>query len=276
MISRLGVPSSISKLPGLLDVAADRDELRAGRVLHADLGVALGAELDDVRQRRQRLDVVDQRRALVEALVGGERRLQARVAAFALERVEQAGLLAADVGAGAAVQDERAVEARAEDVAAEVAGLVGLGDRRVEHVGLLLVLAADVDERLRRVDRVGGDDDALDQLMRVLLHQLAVLERPGLGLVGVDDDVLLHRALRDERGLRAHREAGAAAPAQAGGLERVDQRRARRLERLAQRAVAAAALVDLARREARLVDVLEQQDVGHVRATFGSAHGPAR
>ena len=92
-------------------VAGHRDDLRAGRLLGAELAEPVGAVLDDVRDVRERLDVVDQRRALVEALVGGERRLQPRVAALALERVEQRGLLAADVGAGAAVHDQAAREA---------------------------------------------------------------------------------------------------------------------------------------------------------------------
>ena len=60
----------------------------------------------------QRLDVVDQRRSVVQALDRRERRLQPRVAALALQRVEQPGLLAADVGAGAAVQDQRDREVR--------------------------------------------------------------------------------------------------------------------------------------------------------------------
>ena len=56
------------------------------------------------------------------------------------------GLLAADVGAGAAVQDQLERVAGAEDVLAQVAGRLGLGDRRLEDVRLELVLAADVDE----------------------------------------------------------------------------------------------------------------------------------
>ena len=52
------------------------------------------------------------------------------------------------------------------------------------------------------------------------------LNVPGLGLVGVADEVLVHRALGEERRLLAHREAGAAAAAQAGGLDLV--RRPRR------------------------------------------------
>ena len=73
-------------------------------------------------------------------------------------------------------------------------------------------------ERLR-ARRVGGDDDPLDQRVRRLLHQFAVLEGARLGLVRVADEVLVHRALRQERDLLAHREARAAAAAQARGFE---------------------------------------------------------
>ena len=100
------------EVAGPLHVARDRHELGAGRVALAELAVPVGAVLDDDRRVAERLDVVDQRRALVEALVGGERRLEARVAALALERVEQAGLLAADVGALAAVDDQRRTSGR--------------------------------------------------------------------------------------------------------------------------------------------------------------------
>ena len=175
---------------------------------------------DDVRDVHQRLDVVDQRRALVEALERGERRLQARVAALALERVEQRGLLAADVGAGAAVDDQVERVVGAEDALAEVARRARLGERGVEDVGLVLVLAADVDEGAVDARRPRRDDHALDQQVRVLLHQLAVLEgarartrrrcRRGTcpsSPLGRKDDLL------------AHREAGAAAAAHARGLE---------------------------------------------------------
>ena len=65
----------------------------------------------------------------VEAGHRGERRAQPRLAAAALEGVEQRRLLAADVGPGAGVHDEVEVVARAVDVLAEVAGGVRLGDR---------------------------------------------------------------------------------------------------------------------------------------------------
>ncbi len=124
-----------------LHVAGHRHQLGAGRGLGAELGVLLAAHPEDVGNGGQRLDVVDQRRAVVQALDGGEGRLQARVAALALERVEQAGLLAADVGAGAPVEDEADRQVRAEDPLAQVAGFGRLGDRRLEDVGLVGVLA---------------------------------------------------------------------------------------------------------------------------------------
>jgi hypothetical protein len=62
----------------------------------------------------------------------------------------------------------------------EQPGVARLDQCGVEDVRNLLVLAADVDERAVRAGCVGADDDALDQPVRVLGHQLAVLEGPGL------------------------------------------------------------------------------------------------
>ena len=113
---------------GLVHVARHREDARAGRAVDAELGVLLAAHLHDVRHRRQRLDVVDDGRLRVEALDRGERRPDARHAALALERLEQRGLLAADVRARAAVHDDVAVEAGAEDVLAEEALGARVGD----------------------------------------------------------------------------------------------------------------------------------------------------
>src|SRR6185312_10850088 len=199
--------------------AGDRDDLGAGRLLGAELAEPLGAVGDDPRHVGERIHVVDQGRPAVEALDCREWRLQPRVAALALERVEQRRLLAADVGAGAAVDDQLEVPVGAEDVGPEVTRLVGFGDRGVEDVGLRVVLAADEDEGVAGVGGERGDRDPLDQLVRVALHQLAVLEGARLGLVGVAAEVLGHFAAGQERGLFAHREAGAAAAAQARVFE---------------------------------------------------------
>ena len=113
--------------------------------------------------------------------------------------------------------------------------------------------------------------DALDEHVRALLHELAVLEGAGLGLVGVADEVLVHRALGQEGDLLAHREAGAAAPADGRHLELVQDLGGRHRERLAQGVVAAAARVHVESVQAGLVDVLEQQQLAHDDAALGSA-----
>ena len=136
--------------------------------------------LHDPRHVRQRLDVVDDRRLHVEALGRREeRRLEPRHAPVALEALDQRGLLADDVGPGAPVQDDVDGEVGPEDVLADVAG----GVRVVERLRRALLgerqLAADVEERLLAPDRVAGDQDALDQLVRVALESRRSLNVPG-------------------------------------------------------------------------------------------------
>ena len=242
-----------------LHAPGDRDHLGPRRLLGAEALEPVGAVVDDVGEVGERLDVVDQRRAAVEALDGRKRRLQPRVAALALERVEERRLLAADVRAGAAMDDELDLRAGVEDVGPQVVGVVCLGHRPVEHVRDLPVLAADEDERLPGADRDRRDRNSLDQLVRVLHHQLAVLERARLGLVGVAAHVLAHVPVRQERALLSHREARAAAAAQARVLERGEQiGRVELAGRTLERCVTAVAAIALDRREPGLVDVAEE------------------
>ena len=215
------------------NVAGEREDARARRVGRgADLRVLLRAELDDLRDGRDRLDVVDQARRGVEAGDGRERRLRARLAALALERLEQRRLLAADVRAGAAVEDDRD--------AAEQLRLVHLLERRLDHLELVQVLAADVDEDLVAADRVRRDQAALDQPVRDGEHDLAVLEGARLRLVRVDDEVgRLAGALREEARLAAGREEGAAAAAEARVEDLLDDLRRLHRARLRERLEAA-------------------------------------
>ena len=81
--------------------------------------------------------------------------------------------------------------AAAEDVVAEVAARLGVGDRLGEALDGQRVLGAHVDVALVRADRVAADEHALDDGVRVALEDGAVHERAGVALVGVADDVLL-------------------------------------------------------------------------------------
>ena len=199
------------------DVSGEREDASAGRVLEAELRVLGAAEFEHRRCGRDRLDVVDGGRRRVEARDGGERRLRPRLAALSLERLEQRGLLAADVGAGAAVEDDR-------DAVEDVLG-AHLLERRDEHLVLRLVLTADIDEHVRRLDRMCGDQRALEEAERDAEHDLAVLEGARLGLIGVDHEVVRLRELvrlRDEAPLHPGWEERTAAAPQARGLEFVD------------------------------------------------------
>ena len=150
---------------------------------------------------------------------GGFRR---GMALLALQALQQRRLLAADVGAGAVVDEE--VEVPAVDVVlADQLGLVGLGDRRLQVLALADELAAHVDVAGVRAHGEGGEQRALDQQVRIVPHDLAVLAGAGLGLVRIDHEVGGPRiALGHERPLEAGREARAAAPAQARDLDLVD------------------------------------------------------
>src|SRR5690606_4549835 len=203
---------------GALHVAGDAEDAGAGVVGRADLGVGLAADVHDVLHVAEGLDVVDDGRALVEAEHRREvGRLDAGVGAFAFEGLDEAGLLATDVGAGAAVNVDLAAVTGAENVLADEALGLRLGDGFFKDTGAFGHLAADVDVGLLHVVGEARDHGALDQLVRILVHDVAVFERAGLGFVGVDDEVdgLAAFAI-NERPLEAAREAGAAAAAQAG------------------------------------------------------------
>ena len=65
-------------------------------------------------------------------------------------------------------------------VGADQPRLVGLGDSRLQPLLLQHVLAADVDVTFVRLHRDAGDQAALDQEVRIVAHDLAILARAGL------------------------------------------------------------------------------------------------
>ena len=195
-------------------MAREAEQLGPGRALGPDPGEGLAAVGHDAQDVGQRLDVVDDRRLAEQPDLDRERRLVARLAALALDRLEERRLLAADVGAGAAPELDVEGEARAQDVVAEEAGLAGTVDG-VGHARLGLgVLAADVEVALRGAGREGGDRHRLDGRERVALEQDAVLERARLGFVGVADEVVGLRGLGGDRGPLATGREGRAATAE--------------------------------------------------------------
>ena len=119
----------------LVHMAGDAEDFCPGVARTADRREPRRAALQDRRRDGDRLDIVDRRRAAVEADLRRERGLQARLALLALEAFEQPGFLAADIGAGAAVQVHVDVVARAAGVLADQPGVVGLVDRGLRGGG---------------------------------------------------------------------------------------------------------------------------------------------
>ena len=222
--SRRVIPSGASNWPGRR-TWPDRLKIpKPGGLVGAHALEPVRAVQQDRRDRGDALDVVDDGRTRVEPGHGRERRLQAGLAATALERVEERGLLAADVGAGTGVHGDLEVEPGAEDVLAEVARRIRLLDRLEQPPVDVDDLAAQVDEGVVAADGERGDGHALDEEVRRGHHQRDVLAGARLGLVGVDDEVARAAVRRrQERPLQAGGEAGAATAAQTGVLGHVDE-----------------------------------------------------
>src|SRR5439155_19679849 len=90
----------------LVDVAADRHQPRARRLVGPKLRVGGAAVVDDPRHGREALDAVQHPRPTPCALHGGEWGTGSRLGALALKRLEERRLLAADVGAMAAIEPD--------------------------------------------------------------------------------------------------------------------------------------------------------------------------
>ena len=195
--------------PAVPDIAGELDRHRPARSAEADRRHRPRApSLEDERHRRQAQHIVDHRRLAEQPDMRRQRRLGADLAALALDRIEQRGLLAADIGAGADPHLERE---RRDDVRRRARSPRCIDADRER------IFRADIDIAVLRADRVAGDRHALDQAEGIALHQHAVGEGAAVALVGVADDEF-SSARRIEHGLPFDpgRKARAAAPAQAG------------------------------------------------------------
>ena len=208
----------------LVDVTGDAEQLRAGIVGTAEARKPLRAAAQDGRHNGDRLHVVHRRRATIEACVGREWRLQAWLALLAFEAFEQRRFLAADIGPGAVV-DVKVEVPTIDVVLADQLGFIRLLHRLLERVALRDVFAANIDIALVGAHRAARHHAAFNQQVRIMAHDLAILAGAGLGLVGVDDQIVrtITHFLGHEGPLQAGGEAGAAAPAQARRLDLVAQ-----------------------------------------------------
>src|SRR5262245_12440580 len=241
---------------GLLHMAADAEQLRPAVLLGSELGEPLGAVRDDRWQVAERLDVVDRGRAVVETRHRGKGRLDPRLRPLAFERLDERGLLAGLVGAGAAMNHDVAVEAAAHDVLAGIPLCVRLRELRLEHLLDVIELAADVDVGDLRADRPAADQAALEEQVRVPLHEHVILERARLALVRVARDVLREwRVLQYELPLQSGWEPCPATAAKSRSLDDLDDVLRLSRQRLLQAQVALVLQIEVQREAVRLADV---------------------
>ena len=139
-----------------------------------------------------------------------------------------------------------------------------------------MVLAADVDERRVHLERIRRDQQPLDELVRALVDEVAVLEAPRLELVGVAAQVAREDVLGQERPLHPGREPRPSPAADVARLHLGDQRlRGELLERVAQALVPADLLVPLQRLQGVGAEVLGEQLVLSHRRSHRSARSHA-
>ena len=205
---------------GVLDGAAQREDLGALALLGAGAGEPLRSPEDDGGDVGERLHVVEHAGLVPETLDRRERRPRTGLAALALDGAHEGGLLAADEGARAHADLEVELEVGAHDVLAQETVLAGLLDGILQTLDGQRVLGPQVDVALLRADGIGADGHALDEAVRVALQDRAVHEGAGVALVGVADDVLdVALGLAGELPLETGGEAGAAAAAQAAAQD---------------------------------------------------------
>src|SRR6266702_1647917 len=107
--------------PALTNIAGKLDRHRAARTAHAEIGIGLGALGEDEGDRRERQHIVDDGWLAEQAVMRRQRRFCADQAAAAFEALQQRGLLAADIGAGADADFEIEAVGGATDLIAEIA-----------------------------------------------------------------------------------------------------------------------------------------------------------
>ncbi len=241
--------------------AADAEAAQAFAPVPALRGKPLGATFHQLTYPVQGLDVVLQRGPTEQAHLGHVGRAQPRQAALALDGLDHRGLLAADVGPGAAAQfDGRHRPGRRASAGVRPWRRPPRRPRRearqVERSGQFLaqapqfplqqradavVLVAQVDPDGIDAHGPGGDEHAFQKAVRVALQDPAVLEGAGLALVDVHRHVARAGVAAHDAPLASGRKPGAAQAAQAGMLQRGDQfvRRTLAAQALRQQGVAA-------------------------------------
>src|SRR3990167_8049556 len=109
-----------------------------------------------------RFDVVDDGGASEQTHNRRKRRLEPGKTSFSLKRFQKRGLLAADIGASAAMDHDIQMKRASENIFTQIFFRIGLIHGGLKMLKRLDIFSADVDVGLLRADRESADEDPFD------------------------------------------------------------------------------------------------------------------
>ena len=173
-----------------LHLAAETDDARAGVVRRAESGKLRAPHFHNVLHIAEGLNVVDNGRAHPQAehcrKIG---RLDAGIRAFAFEGFDQAGFFTANISARAAVHIHFQIITGAQDIFTQEIFSLRFRQGLDQNLCAFGHLTTNIDIRQMNVVRKTRDDHPLDQLVRILVHDLPVLEGARFRFIGVANQI---------------------------------------------------------------------------------------
>ena len=157
-------------------MSGEREDLDPGAVSRTQRFVPVGTFFDDQRQVGEGFNIIHHGWFAIQAVDGRERRADAGHAAFALDGLEQGGLFTADVSARAQMGINVQGILRAEEAVAQETGLLHFRNLFIQNGCQRPELAAQVDVAGIGPDGIAGNGNPLQELQRIVFHNLAVLE----------------------------------------------------------------------------------------------------
>src|SRR3989338_5290659 len=116
-----------------------------------------------------RFDVVDDGGASEQTHNRRKRRLEPGKASFSLKRFQKRGLLAADIGARAAMNHEIQMKSASKNIFTQIFFRIGFVHGGLKMLIGLDIFSTDINIGFMRPDREGADHNPLDHRMRVQL-----------------------------------------------------------------------------------------------------------
>src|SRR5438132_697414 len=169
-------------------------EPQAGIAGPAESRIFRAAHRDDMLHMTERFDVIDNGRAHIETEHRGKIRwFDPRVSALAFERFDQPRFLTANVGAGAAMNKDFDVKVGTENILTQKLLRPRFLDGALEDLCALGKLAPYIYVSGVDIEGVTGNQGALEQLVRILMNNVTILEGARLRLVGIANQI--HRLL---------------------------------------------------------------------------------